>query len=108
MGIVSLHQPEIYFFFRETMWESEEEAEQAPTIPSAMGKWGFITSQPFGSDQESLTSTQATNPAGRRKPGAGNDSHSDTDITEPHTLLTRLGDGKAPECGDGPSRSGLH
>ena len=32
-GIVSLHQPEVYFFFRETMWESEEEAEQAPTIP---------------------------------------------------------------------------
>ena len=37
-----LHQPEVYFFFRETMWESEEEAEQAPTIPPAVGKWGFM------------------------------------------------------------------
>ena len=65
-------------------------------------------SQHFGSDQESLTRMQATNPAGRRQPGAGNNSHSDTDITEPHTLLTRLGDGKAPEHRDGHSSSGLH
>ena len=71
------------------MWESEEEAEQAPTIPSAVGKWGFMwTSQPFGSEQESLTSMQATNPAGRRQPGAGNNSHSHTDITEPSHPLT--------------------
>ena len=48
-------------------------------------------SQPFGSDQESLTRMQATNPAGRRQPGAGNNSHSHTDVTEPHILLTRLG-----------------
>ena len=34
---------------------------------------------------------QATNPAGRRQPGAGNNTHSHTDITEPHTPLTRLG-----------------
>ena len=54
-------------------------------------------SQHFGSDQESLTSMQATSPAGRRQPGAGNNSYSHTDITEPHTPLTRLGDGKAPE-----------
>ena len=27
---VTLHQQELYFFFRETMWGSEEEAEQAP------------------------------------------------------------------------------
>ena len=66
------------------------------------------TSQHFGSDQESLTSLQATNPAGRRQPGAGNNSHSHTDITEPHTVLTRLGDGKAPEHGDCHSSSGLH
>ena len=47
--------------------------------------------QHFGSDQESLTRMQATNPAGHRQPGAGNNSHSHTDITEPHTPLTRLG-----------------
>ena len=51
---------------------------------------------------------QATNPAGPRQPGAGNSSHSHTDITEPHTPLTRKGDRKAPEHGDGPSSSGLH
>ena len=34
---------------------------------------------------------QATNPAGRRQPGAGNNSHSHTDITKPHTPLTSLG-----------------
>ena len=64
--------------------------------------------QHFQSDQESLTSLKATNPAGRRQPGAGNNCHSDTAITEPHTPLTRMGDGKAPEHGDGPSGSGLH
>ena len=34
---------------------------------------------------------QATNPAGCRQPGAGNSSHSHTDITKPHTPLTSLG-----------------
>ena len=67
-----------------------------------------IDFQHFQSNQESLTSLKATNPAGRRQPGAGNSSHSHTDITEPHTPLTRKGDGKAPEHGDGPSSSGLH
>ena len=40
---------------------------------------------------------QATSPAGRRQPGAGNNSHSHTDITEPYTLLTRMRDRKPPE-----------
>ena len=67
-------------------------------LHQTVGKWGFMQiSQHFGSDQESLTSMQATSPAGRRQPGAGNNSYSHTDITEPHTPLTRLGDGKAPE-----------
>ena len=62
------------------------------TSPLSLGKWGFIyISQHFGSDQEPLTSMQATNPAGHRRPGTGNNSHSDTDITEPHTPLTRMG-----------------
>ena len=67
-----------------------------------------IDLQHFQSDQESLTSLKATNPAGHRQPGAGNSSHSHTDITEPHTPLTRKGDRKAPKHGDGPSSSGLH
>ena len=55
-------------------------------LHQTVGKWGFMQiSQHFGSDQESLTSMQATSPAGRRQPGAGNNSHSHTDITEPHT-----------------------
>lgn len=44
---------------------------------------------------------QATNPEGHRQPGTGNSSHSDTDITEPYTLLTRMGMEKHPEHGSG-------
>ena len=41
-------------------------------LPLTVGKWGFMQiSQYFGSDQESLTSMQATSPAGHRQPGAG-------------------------------------
>ena len=77
-------------------------------LPLTVGKWDFMQiSQHFGSDQESLTSMQATNPAGRRQPGAGNNSHSHTDVTEPHTPLNRMGDGKAPENRDGPFSPGL-
>ena len=44
-------------------------------LPLTVGKWGFMQiSQYFGSDQESLTSMQATSPAGHRQPGARNKS----------------------------------
>ena len=75
--------------------------------PPDCGRGFMQISQHFGSDQESLTSMQATSPAGRRQPGAGNNSHSHTDITEPHTPLNRMWDGKAPENRDGPFSPGL-
>ena len=59
------------FFFRETPWGLEEEAEQAP--PPSLALWEVelpVDFQHFGSDQESLTSLKATNPAGHRQPGS--------------------------------------
>ena len=96
-------------FFRETMWGSEEEAEQAP--PFSPWLWESEVSCRFHS-----TLGQIRNHSPVCKPpvlqGVGNleqeTSHSHTDVTEPHTRLTRMGDGKAPEQGDGPSSSGLH
>ena len=109
-GRVTLHQQKVYFFFRETTWGSEEVTKQAPAPPTdSVGKWGWCR---FHS-----TLGQTRNHSPVCKPPILQDIgnlEQETTVTRtltllsPHTPLTRMGTGKAPERGDGHSSSHLH
>ena len=107
---ITHHPQELSFFFRETMWGSKEETEQAPSplAPHSVGKWG--------SCRFHRTLGQNRNHSPQCKPPVLQDiSNLEQETTVTQTLmslsltppLTRTGDGKAPEHGDGPFSSGL-
>ena len=104
-GKVTCHQQELYFFFRKTTGESEEEAELAPSLPLTL--WESEVLCRFHS-----TLGQARNHSPVLKPPilqAIDNLEQEITVTHTltllssHTTLTRMGDEKSPEHGDGPS-----
>ena len=108
-GKVTCHQQELYFFFRKTTGESEEEAELARSLPLTL--WESEVLYRF---QSTLGQTRNHSPVLKPPILQAIDNlkqkiivtHTLT-LLSIHTTLTRMGDGKSPEHGGGPSSSGV-